>query len=227
MSSRQFLVVMNHGPARDYGSLAAFAVHAIGHARDRLLSTCEAISWVAGLAHQWRQPRMPLFTIVGARLQDGTAGAGQQAAHLLPGQLLIDGREPWMLDRRAAYEHRWQARFAVTSAVPIDFNTADSAAEKAGLKEAFRKASERGWAHAIAGERDLTPIYKEFLEEADRAFLGGQVAKREKEARAQTRGRVAASESRLVEAVVLRMYLEHGVTAREASRHFPMPSPRA
>jgi hypothetical protein len=225
MPDRKFLVSMPHGPPGSYASIEAVLVHACEHARNRLLHACEAITWVGGLALQWTKPHTPLFSLKGAEVQDATAGSGEQAAHVLPGQILIDGNPPWALARGDAMKVAWLARFMVTSAVPVPFNTADSAAEQAGLKEAFRLACERAWSRAAAGQRDLTPTYEAFLEDADRAFQTAEHAKRGKRAAAASKGDARASDERLVEALILRTYRVHGVTAREANRIFPLPTP--
>ena len=226
MADRRFPVPLPHAPPQTYGSIEAVLVDAIGHARNRLLHACEAISWVGRLALRWRKPYTPAFTLTGAEVQDATAGAGEQAAHVLPGQLLIDGAPPWALATGEAARVAWLARFMVTAAVPAPFNTADSAAEQAGLKEAFRQACERAWTRAAAGggggERDLTATYEAFLEDADRAFRGAELAKQGKRASASARGNGQASDERFVEGLILRMYRMHGVTAKEANRLFPL-----
>jgi hypothetical protein len=222
MSDRAFLVPVPHGPPRVYGSLEEWAGHAAGHAHARLLVACEAIAMIGGLAAHWQKPHAPRLSLQRARIQDGTAGPGEQAAHMLPGQLLIDGRPPWAMargDRRIA---AWLARFEVTAAVPTPFNTADSAAERAGLKDAFLRACEGAWSRVVAGERDLTPTYGGFLADADRAFDRAQLRKDGRRAAAARRGEAHASDERFVEGVILRLYKAHGVTAEEATRRFPL-----
>ena len=227
MSGRKFLVAMPHGPARRYADVGAVLTHAAEHARNRLLHSCEAISWVASLALQWRKPYVPVFSLEGAEVQDATASGGEQAAHVLVGQLLIDGKAPWALARGTELKVAWLARFMVTSAVPVTFNTADSAAEKSGLKEAFLSACARAWRDATAGQRDLTPIYESFLRDADRAFRSAEFAKADRQVLATTKGDERASDERLVEKIILRAFRVHGVTAREANRIFPMNAKRA
>jgi hypothetical protein len=220
MSDRAFPATVAHGAPRQYTTIGDLIAHAAGHARNRLLHACEAISWVAGLAPKTKGKKgaKPTFTLVGARVQDAKARGGEQAAHVLPGQLLIGDREPWTLALGQRARVRWLARFMVTSAVPAPFNRADSAAEQAGLKEAFRVACEQAWAHAAAGQRDITPTFESFLRAADRAFLD---AEQGKGARAKL-GAKAARDERLGESVILRAYRAHGVTAAEANRLFPL-----
>jgi hypothetical protein len=199
-------------------------VHAPGHARNRLLHACRAISWIGRLALHTSKGRTPVFAIEAAEVQDATAGSGDQAAHVLPGQILIDGKPPWSWAGGTRLKVAWLAQFMVTSAVRVSFNTADSAAESAGLKEAFRHACERAWVDAAAGERDLTATFDAFLQDADRAFQNAENAKRRKRATTATAGRVRASDDRFVESLVLHMYRMHGVTAQEANRLFPLTS---
>jgi hypothetical protein len=222
MADRKFLVSMPHAAPRTYASIEAVLMHASQHARNRLLHACEAISWIGGLARQWRKRHMPVFSLKGAAVQDATAGSGEQAAHVLPGQILIDGNPPWALAYGDATKVAWLARFMVTSAVPVSFNTADSAAEKAGLKEAFRIACERAWVGVLAGQRDLSSTYEQFLEEADRAFQRAEHAKQGRQASASLKGAARASDERYVESLILRMYRTHGVTAKDATRKFPL-----
>jgi hypothetical protein len=213
---------MSHDPRRPGAPKDGDVVQAMGHARNRLLHACEAISLIAGLALLWRKSYTPVFTVKGAKLQDSTAPDGQQAAHLLPGQILIDGQTPWDLASGDTKVAAWQARFMVTSAVPASFNKADSAAEANGLKEAFRAACERAWSYAIGGGRDLTAIYETFLADADRAFQDAENAKHARQTSTAALGATSTSEDRLVERVILKIYRLHGVTAKEANRLFPL-----
>jgi hypothetical protein len=195
---------------------------AAGHARNRLLHTCEAVSWVGGLALE-HGGHTPSFSIEGAKVQDAKANSGEQAAHVLPGQILIDGKPPWSFAGGESAKVAWLARFMVTSAVPAPFNVADSAAEKAGLKEAFRQACERAWQAARAGRVTLTPIYEALLEDANQAFQKAEHGKHDKRASASASGDSRTGDERFVESLILRMYRLHGVTASEANRLFPLP----
>ena len=218
--SRSVPVSIPHGPPRTYTSVDAVLLHAAGHARNRLLHACEALSMVAGLALRSQKGQTPTFTITGARIQDASAGSGEQAAHVLAGQILIDGKPPWELPGTDVTKVAWLARFAVTSAVPKEFNAADSAAEQAGLKEAFRQGCERAWIGTAEGRRDLIPTYALFLEAADSAFQKAELSKRAKDRSASSTGDTLTSDTRLLESVILRQYRLHGVTADDANRFF-------
>lgn len=220
MSTRSFPVPLPHGSPRTYDSLEGVVAGAASHAHNRLLHACEAIALTAGMSLAWRKRHTPTFTVVGAKVQDATAARGEQAAHVLPGQLLIDGQPPWMVVGGERLKVAWLARFMVTSSVPVSFNVADSAAEQAGLKEAFRAACEAAWVGARGGMRDLTPTYTSFLADANRAFLRAELAKGGKQAAADAR-RSGKGDDRLVEKIILRAYRVHGVTAADANRAFP------
>ena len=202
-------------------------MHACGHARNRLLHACEAISLIGGLAQQWRKPYTPTFSIEGAHVQDARAGSGEEAAHVLAGQILIDGYPPWTLARGERQQVALLARFMVTSAVPAAFNVADSAAEKAGLTEAFLDACRQAWARAAAGQPDLTVVYNDFLENAGRSFRRAELAKTGRKASAASRGDTRTSDDRMIETVILKVYQVHGVTAKEAWRLFPLTDAKA
>src|SRR5262249_42192768 len=150
--SRAFPISIPHGPARTYSSSADVLMDAAGHARNRLLHSCEAVSWIGGLALQ-HPGHTPSFSIEGAKVQDATAGSGDQAAHVLPGQILIDGKPPWSFGGGGKARIAWVARLMVTSAVPGAFNVADSVAGKAGAKGAFQAASEGARRSAAAAPR--------------------------------------------------------------------------
>lgn len=221
MSDRSFPIPLPHGAPRRYASLEAVLLHAAGHARTRLLNSCEAMSLIGALALHWKKKRMPVFTIVGAKVQDATAGSGEQAAHLLPGQILIDDTLPWELVVVERLNAALWTRFMVTAAVPIPFNTADSAVEKAGLKEAFRKGCERAWLRAIVGDRGIVSTYQRFLGDADQAFADAETAKKDKRRSATDEGDSRTSDERFAEIFALHGYRLHGVSAHEAATYFP------
>lgn len=218
--SRAFPISIPHGPARRYSSAEDVMMDAAGHARNRLLHSCEAVSLIGGLALQ-HPGRTPSFTIEGAKVQDAKARSGEQAAHVLPGQILIDGKPPWSFAGGDRAKVAWLARFMVTSPVPAPFNVADSAAEKAGLKEAFRQACERAWRAAGSGRSTLIPVFESLLGDANLAFQKAEQGKHGKRASASASGDSGAGDERFVESLILRMYRLHGVTAGEANRLFP------
>lgn len=79
---------------------------------------------------------------VAARVQQCSAAEGQQAAHLLPGQILVNGRLVWDLAITSDPELTSDVRsiqlrlvecFAKTNVLPALFNRADSEAEGTGV----------------------------------------------------------------------------------------------
>ena len=223
--SRVFPVSIPHGAARTYSSSADVLMDAAGHARNRLLHSCEAVSWIGGLALQ-HPGHTPSFSIEGAKVQDAKARSGEQAAHVLPGQILIDGKPPWSFAGGERARVAWLTRFMLTSAVPAPFNVADSAAEKAGLKEAFRQACERAWQAAAAGRPTLIPVFDLLLGDANISFQKAEQGKHGKRAAAWASGDSGTGDERFVEGLILRMYRLHGVTAGEANGLFPLMQPK-
>jgi hypothetical protein len=109
--------------------------------------------------------RAPVVTCRGAAVQDQKATDGAQAAHLLPGQILIGAQPIWALaeaapgsglgaDEVGRLSPRLQMCFAKTNSVPAHFNRADSQAEKmaaaagGGLKNLFADAVRALWENA-------------------------------------------------------------------------------
>lgn len=112
----------------------------------------------------------------GAHVQDQRATTGAQAAHLLPGQILLSGQPIWAFavappgsstdaDNLGRLSTRLQMCFAKTNYLPEHFNKADSQAEKmaggGGLKGIFAGAVRRMWdtmrvdaAHPLVIDRD-------------------------------------------------------------------------
>jgi hypothetical protein len=78
--------------------------------------------------------------VVAAKRQHFSSPNGYQAAHYLPGQLLINGRFPWTLVKDAGTRLQFERLFADVEHLPANFNKADSAAEACGLKDAFARA---------------------------------------------------------------------------------------
>src|SRR5438132_8548339 len=67
---------------------------------------------------------------------------GNQAAHYLPGQIIINTQFPWHLISDRPTGLRLECLFADVENLPPNFNKTDSSAEQKGLLETFRKASE-------------------------------------------------------------------------------------
>jgi hypothetical protein len=211
-----------HDTVRDYKTDERMFDHAPHYAQMRLLNACEIISWTGGLGFEWIG-RTPSFTVDAAHFQDGRARGGQhQAAHALPGQLLINGELPWYYVDELEQRVAWYARFAVTAAVRTSLNMADSAAEHHGLVKAFRQACEVAWKVGKRHGTDIRPVFSQFLEDASFAFFAARQAKIAQAELDEREGRPDAGKNRRIEARLLREYSLHGATPSMAESLFPL-----
>ena len=82
------------------------------------------------------------FTVKGAEVQDERATGGDQAAHYLPRQLLVNAitLQDVAVKYSTALSNHIKALFARTEHLPANYNRADSKAEMQGLHEAFRQS---------------------------------------------------------------------------------------
>ncbi len=82
------------------------------------------------------------LTVKGATVQDERAGGGDQAAHYLPRQLMVNAisLQDVAAGHSTALSDHIKALFARTEHLPANYNRADSKAEMQGLDEAFRQA---------------------------------------------------------------------------------------
>jgi hypothetical protein len=217
MARRRFPVRHSHPTPALPPSMQALLVRGTTYFGTRLDTCCEAIAVIGSLARSWPPGRDPSFTIQAAAIQDSTAGRqGFQAAHLLPGQLLIDERAPWHWAASDPEKVRLLARFAVTAAVPTELNVADSAVEEHGLGDAFRDACRDLFLAVRAGRGGaaaLREVYATFLDRAEDAVVAALWAKNAKVDEHERRGKDAKADDRAAEAALLKAYLHHGVTA--------------
>lgn len=125
--------------------LAAARSHSLG--RDRRVG--QVMCYLSLMRSAGLVASSSLVTCTKAILQHyaSSRAEGRQAAHFLPGQLKINGRNPWnfLQDRRTA--EGLKGLFGDVEDLPADFNKADSAAEAyrsvTGLKEAFAYSCRR------------------------------------------------------------------------------------
>lgn len=140
-----------------YGSDLALA---LGHGDARNGHVAQALCFVALLRDPARRTRpmlpLPNVTCIAAQRQFFSASGSDQAAHLLPGQIMIDGAFPWLYLAGPA-ARRLENLFAYVEPLSADFNKADSAAEANGLTEAFASACQ----HVLvaAGEAEAAIIH--------------------------------------------------------------------
>lgn len=159
---------------------------ALGHAVARNGHVAEVLCFMALIRDPARRkrplPPLPGVTCQAATRQFFRAENGEQAAHLLPGQISIDGLLPWLfLSGPAA--RRLENLFAYVEPLRADYNKADSAAEANGLTEAFAEACRRvlnGKGDAVA---DVVAAYeREWQPGARAAFAAALAQKRSKPA---------------------------------------------
>lgn len=82
------------------------------------------------------------LTVKGAAVQDERASGGDQAAHYLPRQLMVNdiGLQDVAFRYSTELSNHIKALFSRTEKLPANYNRADSRAEIQGLDEAFRQA---------------------------------------------------------------------------------------
>lgn len=82
------------------------------------------------------------LTVKGAAVQDERASGGDQAAHYLPRQLMVNAisLQDVATQFSTALSNHIKALFARTEHLPANYNRADSKAEMQGLDEAFRQS---------------------------------------------------------------------------------------
>lgn len=117
-----------------------------------------------------RRPMLPVPNVgcTAAVRQFFRADGGEQAAHLLPGQLSIDGIFPWLFLAGPA-ARKLENLFAYVEPLRADYNKADSAAEANGLTNAFADACSRVLTGRGAAEADIVAAY-------DRVWRPGALA---------------------------------------------------
>jgi hypothetical protein len=169
-------------------------------------------------------------------VQDRSAAAGNQAAHLLPGQILVGGRPVWQLAipptpaRQAQAQRvslRTQMCFARTNNLPATFNRADSQAEVMaaaagrGLKQEFADSVQLMWASSrVDAQRpfavDRSAVLRglgDWFTKIGRVY---QAAARQK--RLAAAGAGPKRQDRLDEAEVLHVYADSFSVAADPSR---------
>lgn len=120
------------------------ADHAVG--RNRRVAQC--LTMLGLMRAHGLLPPLTRCTVIGAGLQDFSSIAGNEAAHYLPGQLMLrlGGKgevEPWTLLKDTGSRHAMATLFSRVQDLPANFNKADSYAEKFAsppLKRVFSSA---------------------------------------------------------------------------------------
>lgn len=174
------------------------------------------------------------ISCVKAHVQHTSATKGHQAAHLLPGQILVKSKPVWrwacvtnqthLASDLRRLELQTKSCFAKTTILPALFNRADSPAENgvpvqgiAGLKNLFEKVVQKLWRSArvdksrplfIDRQATLNALNDWFIS-ANQAYTAAAIEKRNK-ARTITGTK---SEERIFEARVLEAYADSFIIA--------------
>jgi hypothetical protein len=153
---------------KDKENLKPLAEDVAIHRGTLIAETLFHIAAIRSLHSKAASVRNAQVTCVRAHLQDNGACEGHQAAHLLPGQILVGARPVWdwaQLTKRAdaaAFERdilrlgqQTQYCFAKTNVLPALYNRADTQAESGvpergipGLKELFGDVVQDLWSEA-------------------------------------------------------------------------------
>ncbi|MCO5093522.1 hypothetical protein [Bosea sp. (in: a-proteobacteria)] len=159
---------------------------ALEHGAARNGRVAEALCFMALIRDPARRVRpllpVPNVSCTAAVRQFFRADDGEQAAHLLPGQISIDGAFAWLfLSGPAA--RRLENLFAYVEPLRADFNKADSAAEANGLSDAFADACRRVLTGRGEAAADIVAAYEQgWVSGALAAFAAAEAQKRSKPA---------------------------------------------
>lgn len=135
---------------------------AIAHGCSRNSHVVKVLSYMALLRAEGRAgPPLavqPSVACTAAVRQFFSASDGDQAAHLLPGQIRIDGQFPWLYLQGAA-ARQLENEFAYVEPMHANFNKADSAAEANGMADAFADACRHVLVAPGPPEREIAHAY--------------------------------------------------------------------
>ncbi len=135
---------------------------AIWHGRSRNARVAKVLAFMVLIRAPGRPGKplsaAPMVVCKGASQQFFSATGDDQAAHLLPGQLLIDDAEPWLY-LQGEPARLLQNEFAYVEPIHANFNRADWWAERSGMVEAFADACRAVLTGTGAPERDVADAY--------------------------------------------------------------------
>lgn len=145
---------------------------AIWHGRSRNERVAKILTYMAMIRAPGRQglplSPQPLVTCQGASQQFFSASGDNEAAHLLPGQIMIDGAECWLY-LQGEPARLLKNEFGYVEPIHANFNGADSAAERNGMVDAFAAACRAVLVATGAPERDVADAY-------NRVWAAGAIA---------------------------------------------------
>lgn len=153
----------------------------LGHSRSRNGHVAKALCYIALLRDPARLTRSVshnlAVTCTAAERQFFSAPDGQQAAHLLPGQISIGGVLPWLY-LRGEPARRLENLFGYVEPLHANFNKADSAAEANGLTGAFADACRHVLIGKGAPEQDINDAYHRVWAPGARAAFSAAAAQK-------------------------------------------------
>jgi len=135
---------------------------ALWHGRSRNARVAKVLVYMAAI----RMPGQgglpltpnPSVTCKGAEQQFFSASGVNQAAHLLPGQILIDNTYPWLF-LQGEPARLLQNEFAYVEPIHANYNAADRLAERNGMVDAFAAACRAVLTGTGEAERDVSNAY--------------------------------------------------------------------
>lgn len=135
---------------------------AIWHGRSRNSCVAKVLAYMLLIRADGRPglplSRQPSVICKGAEQQFFSASGENQAAHLLPGQIVIDGAMPWLY-LQGEPARLLQNEFAYVEPIHANFNAADRIAERNGMTDAFADACRHVLIATGAPERDVADAY--------------------------------------------------------------------
>ncbi|MEZ6129022.1 MAG: hypothetical protein R3C59_10085 [Planctomycetaceae bacterium] len=190
------------------------------------------IAAIRSLQKEARYGSGATVSCVKAKVQDTKGGSGHQAAHLLPGQIMIGGQPVWLRADGKLVDHSLQqdvlrlefrtiTAFAETKVLPAAFNRADSQAERIsaasgvlGLTHLFGQSMGRLWTTArtdpkrpmCIDQKAVMAALEFYFSSAKEVYAAACRQKRQAGAVAGRRGNPAAEDRRELEARVLETY---------------------
>lgn len=187
---RFFNILSPKVPAGDRADQASF------HERNRLVGVHELLFHLHQMAvREYILPtsivRIGDINLRGARVQWGQSTGVNQAAHWVPGQIFIRGKEPGDLVRQGAANqgeinnkiHHNIARyidllFGLTDDLHMNFNYADTTAENNGVRMAFLQACQLVIRNGVGQQNIRASVidnaYDLYRQGADRAYDNAQ-----------------------------------------------------
>ncbi|MGX1788991.1 hypothetical protein ACWIGM_19760 [Bosea sp. NPDC055332] len=135
---------------------------ALWHGRSRNTRLAKVLVYMAAIRMPGRQglplSSNPNVTCKGAEQQFFSASGDNEAAHLLPGQILIDNTHPWLF-LQGEPARLLQNEFAYVDPIHANYNAADRLAERNGMVDSFAAACRAVLTSTGDPERDVSNAY--------------------------------------------------------------------